>query len=258
MNISVQSAIFSRPPNRRRSSMPIHIEHLPPRISPRCKRMVLCSLALHVLLFAWIAGPRKLAAPERLIALSLQLVNTPSSPVLRQEARQRAPTATPLARPLVKAERATHASVAPTATTPPEARQLPLPSAPSPAAEASGAVRPTTSPEAKSNPAPAADQQHLLGRYAQQLAHLLSNQQSYPRLAALRGWEGEVRLRLRVARKGNLLAIDVDRSSGYDILDQHARQLVDASSPLPALPDEVIGGEIQITVPVSYKLRKTT
>ena len=56
-----------------------------------------------------------------------------------------------------------------------------------------------------------------------------------------------------VGRTGNDL-----HYRGYDILDQHALQLVDASGPLPALPDELGSNEIQITVPVSYKLRKTT
>jgi protein TonB len=99
------------------------------------------------------------------------------------------------------------------------------------------------------------DQQQLLGRYAQQLSRLLASQQEYPRLAAMRGWEGEVRLRLKVARKGNLLSLQVDRSSGHEILDQHALQLVDQVR-LPPFPDELEGSEIQITVPVNYKLKK--
>jgi protein TonB len=71
----------------------------------------------------------------------------------------------------------------------------------------------------------------------------------------MRGWEGEVRLRLKVARKGNLLSLQVDRSSGHEILDLHALQLVDPVR-LPPFPDELEGSEIQITVPVNYKLKK--
>jgi protein TonB len=97
----------------------------------------------------------------------------------------------------------------------------------------------------------------LLGRYAQQLSRLLASHQEYPRLAAQRGWEGEVRLRLKVARQGNLLSVQVDRSSGHDILDQHALQLVDLANGLPPLPDGLEGNEIQVIVPVNYRLKKS-
>jgi protein TonB len=105
--------------------------------------------------------------------------------------------------------------------------------------------------------AAAPDQNKLLGNYAQQISRLLAGHQEYPRLAAMRGWEGEVRLRLKIARKGNLLSIQVDHSSGYAILDQHALQLVDLAGNLPAMPDEMEGHEIQVIVPVNYKLRKS-
>ena len=123
--------------------------------------------------------------------------------------------------------------------------------------EVFGAARPTSNSPSPEAAAPTAqpDQQQLLGRYAQQLSRLLASQQEYPRLAAMRGWEGEVRLRLKVARKGNLLSLQVDRSSGHDILDQHALQLVELVS-MPPFPDELEGSEIQITVPVNYKLKK--
>lgn len=94
--------------------------------------------------------------------------------------------------------------------------------------------------------------------YRNQLAALFARRQEYPRIAAARGWEGEVRLRLRVARRGSLLHVQLERSSGFDVLDRHALAMVEALPGLPALPDGAGGDEIQIVVPVHYSLRKTT
>lgn len=106
--------------------------------------------------------------------------------------------------------------------------------------------------------APVAPQNSLLAAYRQRLTEIFAGQQTYPRVAALRGWEGEVRLRLRVARKGNLLAVHLDHSSGFDVLDQHALAMLEQLASLPPLPDGLDVNEIQVVVPVNYKLKKTT
>ena len=129
-----------------------------------------------------------------------------------------------------------------------------------PAVPAAASARPAAEnavlPASTAAAAPA--QADLLAAYRRQLAELFARHQEYPRVAALRGWEGEVRLRLTVARKGNLLHIEVERSSGYGILDQHALAMVGELSGLPALPAALEGNEIQVLVPVNYKLKKTT
>jgi len=127
----------------------------------------------------------------------------------------------------------------------------PGPALAAPAVAAAEATPGSVPPAAASAPAAAA-----LAAYRQQLSALFAQQRSYPRLAAMRGWEGEVRLRLRVARRGNLVAVDVERSSGFDVLDQHARALLASIGDLPPPPGD--GGEIQVVVPINYKLDRTT
>ena len=105
---------------------------------------------------------------------------------------------------------------------------------------------------------PAAAAPDALAAYRLRLSELLARHQEYPRVAALRGWQGEVRLRLRVARRGNLLAVDLDRSSGFTVLDQHALALLADLGSLPPLPEGLEGNEIQVVVPITYKLNKTT
>jgi protein TonB len=98
----------------------------------------------------------------------------------------------------------------------------------------------------------------LLDGYRRRLGELFARQQEYPRVAALRGWEGEVRLRLKVARKGQLLSVHLDRTSGFDVLDQHALAMLETLASLPPLPEALEASEIQVVVPINYKLRKTT
>jgi len=114
------------------------------------------------------------------------------------------------------------------------------------------AVRPAA-PAAAQRP-----QSELLDNYRQKLGDLLARQHEYPRVAAMRGWEGEVRLRLKVARKGNLLGVVLDHSSGFDVLDQHAMAMLESLASLPPLPDALEANEIQVVVPVNYKLKKST
>lgn len=116
----------------------------------------------------------------------------------------------------------------------------------------------TSAPAAAAPAVPSAPQPDALAAYRQRLTQLLAGQREYPRVAAMRGWEGEVRLRLRVARKGNLLGVVLDRSSGFDVLDQHALAMLAGLDGLPPVPEALEGNEIQVVVPVNYKLNKTT
>lgn len=164
---------------------------------------------------------------------------------LPQQAKQPRPR-----REHLSARGATEAAEPPSvavATTEPLMTSAALPAA-AQAAPPAAAARMTAMPQ----------QSSLLAAYRQRLTEIFAGQQTYPRIAALRGWEGEVRLRLLVARKGNLLAVHLDRSSGFDILDQHALAILDQLAILPPLPEGLEANEIQVVVPISYKLKKTT
>jgi len=224
--------------------------------------LLLFSLALHALVLAWANGPaRQLPSPPLLISATLRLVAAPATaqvspaPAAAVPQASRAPKPPSLSRRPESPPASRSEPVANARPAPQEVRQPQPPSEHRPAPEAYGAARPTTGDATPFAAHP--DQQSLLGRYAQQLSRLLASHQEYPRLAAQRGWEGEVRLRLKVARQGNLLSVQVDRSSGYDILDQHAMQLVDLASGMPPLPEGLEGSEISVIVPVNYRLKKS-
>lgn len=96
-----------------------------------------------------------------------------------------------------------------------------------------------------------------MARYIQLLGELFAGQQQYPRLAAARGWQGEVRLRLQVARKGTIVAVHLVHSSGFDVLDQHAVQLVQNATlpPPPAVPSP--SPDFLIEIPINYILKRS-
>ncbi len=156
------------------------------------------------------------------------------------------------AKPVVQAEKGSEMKIAAASAGPASAAPAMPPMSsvePVPAPVAAAAAMAAPSPRAQSD---------ALASYRQRLSELFAGKQAYPRLAAMRGWEGEVRLRLKVARKGNLVSIALDHSSGFEVLDQNALAMVEAIAALPALPDTLEASEIQIVVPISYKLRKTT
>ncbi|MDI3325899.1 energy transducer TonB [Pontibacterium granulatum] len=76
---------------------------------------------------------------------------------------------------------------------------------------------------------------------------------NYPRLARRRGQEGTVWLRVEVDTSGRVLAIEIDRSSGFEILDKAALKAVRSWRFLPALQ----GGQAQVSyvkIPVKFQL----
>lgn len=220
----------------------------------RFPRLLALSACLHGLVLWGLGGPPPVSRPmpPRLEA-ELRLRVAPSeAPVIGVSSEQARPapvkpreegqkTASMLASPV--------AGFKPTAAPEP---QVAMTANPAPAeAPRDGVVA-----ELPPAPRPAADLDRLLDGYGRRLSDLLARHYTYPRVAEMRGWEGEVQLRLRVARKGGLLGVSVERSSGFEVLDQHARAMVEQLRVFPPPPDELESGEIQVVIPVSYRLKR--
>jgi protein TonB len=233
---------------------------VPRAIDRRFARLLGLSLALHGTLFVATAWQRPAVQPDLppIVATLRPIANPESGPPavvvpepaaavpekVRQPIQQREHR--PSSRVLMAAGPANVPAAVPSETIPPTtATPAPAVAPPAPSVPSAPAIQAV----------PAAD---LLAAYRQRLTELLAGQREYPRVAALRGWEGEVRLRLRVARKGNLVGVVLDRSSGFDVLDQHALAMLAGLGSLPPLPEGLDSSEIQIVIPVSYKLNKTT
>ena len=218
------------------------------------------SILLHATLFAVTSWQRKygpISLPPILATIRLLAV-TESGPVA---AADPAPATVPQK---ARQDASRTERPAPRATQTAGPANVPAPMAAPPIAAAESiAPAAASAPVAEAaRPAPAVapqrPQSEVLDGYRQRLGELFASHQEYPRVAALRGWEGEVRLRLKVARKGNLLGVVLDHSSGFDVLDQHALAMLEALASLPPLPDALEANEISVVVPVNYKLKKST
>lgn len=200
-----------------------------------------------------------MAPPPQAITQAAALAPAPAAPERRPRPTERAPAPILAAAPSRSIIPSSPASPANSSSQPSAA---PRQESPAPAASASATSPAPATNATNAAPAPAAPATHTpsalaLEDYGRSLSSLLARQQQYPRLAALRGWEGEVRLRLKVARKGSLVAVQVERSSGYEVLDQQALQLVQGAT-LPLPPESLGDREFQIVVPVNYRLQPAT
>jgi protein TonB len=126
---------------------------------------------------------------------------------------------------------------------------VPAPSAlPAPSPEQ---ARPTVAALAAAPRAPAPE---LLSGYGKMISQALARYKEYPRIAQMRGWEGSVTMRLRVAPSGRLIDAQLYASSGHDVLDRQALAMASQAQRLPAPPDGLNGGEIAVLVPIVFRL----
>ncbi|BBK38581.1 hypothetical protein STAQ_36590 [Allostella sp. ATCC 35155] len=129
---------------------------------------------------------------------------------------------------------------APVADTPP------APASPAPPAQTAMLSAPAPRPARPSGPS----QSYLAALRAQ-----LERHKTYPPVAQRRRMEGTATVRFAIARDGRILSHRLVRSSGHSLLDREVEELLQRASPLPALPADVDGDQLEIVVPISFYLR---
>lgn len=92
------------------------------------------------------------------------------------------------------------------------------------------------------------------GTYAARLQTWLDGHKEYPFVARRRGVQGRVVLRLAVARNGKVAEMTIETSSGAEILDRAALDMVHRADPLPPLPASVPGPLAEFRVPIEFVL----
>ena len=70
----------------------------------------------------------------------------------------------------------------------------------------------------------------------------------------MRGWQGEAVVELELDGNGKLQAKKITQSSGHEVLDKQALEMVEKALPLPMPPEALRGTNFTITVPVPFKL----
>jgi len=89
-----------------------------------------------------------------------------------------------------------------------------------------------------------------------QLVAWLEKYKRYPRVAQEQRQQGMVHLRFTIDREGKVPASEINKSSGFELLDEEVLALIQRAQPLPAPPPEVTGNRIEMLVPVAFSLRK--
>jgi protein TonB len=130
-----------------------------------------------------------------------------------------------------------------------------LPETAVPSAEPAPAIL-TRAPEPAPVVAVATPSADLLAGYGSSVSRLLARYREYPRLAAMRGWEGTVTMRLKVGANGRLMEAQVDSSSGHAMLDTQALEMVKRIAELPPPPEGLRNREFAVLVPVVFRLQR--
>lgn len=148
---------------------------------------------------------------------------------------------------------------APVETPEPEPEPTPPPviaASPTPEPPAQKIVAPVVKPAPPPEPPPPSQSEidQAMGEYGNLLGRAIAKHKAYPKIAVMRGWQGDAMLELKIDREGNVLSAKVHNSSGYEALDKQALEMVKKASPFPKPPAALSGGTFTITVPVSFKL----
>jgi protein TonB len=100
------------------------------------------------------------------------------------------------------------------------------------------------------NPADAAARTRVAEDYLWQVGRKMSEHRMF---SAAGNEQGNVILRLTIARDGRVMDVGVARSSGSNTLDAASLALARAASPYPPLPPELTGNQITFILPLNYK-----
>jgi len=91
--------------------------------------------------------------------------------------------------------------------------------------------------------------------YIVRLRAWLSRHKQYPMAARNQQIEGTVRIYLVIDANGTVVSQRVLESSGSQLLDQAARQMLARSQPLPRMPASMRRNRLELVVPVVFALR---
>lgn len=86
----------------------------------------------------------------------------------------------------------------------------------------------------------------------------LARNQGYPAQALAAHIEGRVLTTVTIDRQGNILAVQLRKSSGFAVLDQHALRAISSKSPIPRPPADIIRdlSQLKLNIPVDFNVRK--
>jgi protein TonB len=100
-----------------------------------------------------------------------------------------------------------------------------------------------------------ADLDAARSQYKSMLEREIIKHKQYPRVAKMRGWQGEAVIELQIDANGQPSSLKVQTSSGYEVLDNTAIEMVRKTVAATRLPTLLRGTMSTFLVPVSFRLQ---
>lgn len=236
-------------------------------------RALIGSAVIHALLIAMVPGFRQalphLPLPERLDVLLMPRADVPpplaaTTPAPQPQTRAQPQTQRADQRPIQRRVEARApsprmpaqriVSAAPSPVEPAIASPTAVPAEPvrsrEPMPEALKQVEAEPPRPASSVVAP---RDGLIAAYGSGFKAAVDKNRRYPRIAQARGWQGTATVLVKVLPGGRLGDVSIARSSGVDLLDDTARDMVKTAQ-LPALPEALRDHAFEMRVPVEFRL----
>jgi periplasmic protein TonB len=94
----------------------------------------------------------------------------------------------------------------------------------------------------------------FLTSYEKSLSELIKRHERYPDRARRQGWQGTTIVGLSLSADGKVKDVSILESSGREVLDDAAVQMVRRASPLPRAPEALQGKERIVRIPIVFKL----
>jgi protein TonB len=90
--------------------------------------------------------------------------------------------------------------------------------------------------------------------YLERLRRWLAKHKKYPPESVKRKEEGNVMVGFVLARDGTVLSAQIERSSGFPLIDQAVLDMLRRASPVPPVPAHYNGERLTISMPVNFSL----
>jgi protein TonB len=90
--------------------------------------------------------------------------------------------------------------------------------------------------------------------YMEMVRLKIESRKKYPEAARSSHKEGRVRVRFTVNPDGRVIAVQVTKSSGHQMLDQAALNTVRDASPFPRVPPNLFKGTFQMEIALAFEL----
>lgn len=90
--------------------------------------------------------------------------------------------------------------------------------------------------------------------YARAIKEKIQPNWKYPTEARKKRMEGKLMLLFTLVSSGDVVRVDIQKTSGHNLLDQEARRAILGSAPFPPFPDHIAFKKLHIKAEFDYKI----